>query len=167
MAEQCQIHLAQATASNSPCRRYSIILEELRSESRKESSSSLDDQATQPIHPDPSARMEPQNLRVGAIGSPAINTAVSLPYTSPHLAQTPVSVNSSLSVETRNPFMNWQTSDWLEIDASVSGSRACSADMDARVVATSADHACHQAYGMIPGYSLNPNVQWYGGGSGQ
>jgi hypothetical protein len=166
IAEQCQIHLAQATASNSPCRRYSIILEELRSESRKESSSSLDDQTPQIHHPDPSTRMDPQNLRVGAIGSPAINTAVSLPYTSPHLAQTPVSVNSSLSVETRNPFMNWQTSDWLEIDASVSGSRACSADMDARVVATSADHACHQAYGMIPGYSLNPNVQWYGGGGG-
>jgi hypothetical protein len=166
IAEQCQIHLAQATASNSPCRRYSIILEELRSESRKESSSSLDEQATQTIHPDPSTRMDPQNLRVGAIGSPAINTAVSLPYTSPHLAQTPVSVNSSLSVETRNPFMNWQTSDWLEIDASVSGPRARSADMDARVVATSADHACHQAYGMIPGYSLNPNVQWYGGNGG-
>ena len=103
----------------------------------------------------------------GVTGSPAINSAVSLPYHSPHLAQTPVSVNSSLAAETtRNPFTNWQTSDWLEIDASVSGSRACSADMDARV-ASSADIACHQAYGMIPGYSLNPNVQWYGGGGSQ
>lgn len=167
MAEQCQIHLAQATASNSPSRRYSIILEELRSESRKESSFD-EQQAAQMIHPDPATRMEAQNLHVGGVtGSPAINSAVSLPYHSPHLAQTPVSVNSSLAAETtRNPFTNWQTSDWLEIDASVSGSRACSADMDARV-ASSADIACHQAYGMIPGYSLNPNVQWYGGGGGQ
>jgi len=32
LAERCQTHLAHATASNSPSRRYSIILEELRSE---------------------------------------------------------------------------------------------------------------------------------------
>ncbi|KAH0287883.1 hypothetical protein M436DRAFT_44529 [Aureobasidium namibiae CBS 147.97] len=32
LAERCQTHLARATASNSPSRRYSIILEELRAE---------------------------------------------------------------------------------------------------------------------------------------
>lgn len=32
LAEKCQTHLARATASNSPSRRYSIILEELRAE---------------------------------------------------------------------------------------------------------------------------------------
>ncbi|KAI4719854.1 hypothetical protein E4T48_03862 [Aureobasidium sp. EXF-10727] len=32
LAERCQTHLAHATASNSPSRRYSIILEELRAE---------------------------------------------------------------------------------------------------------------------------------------
>ena len=163
MAEQCQIHLAHATASNSPSRRYSIILEELRNESRKESS--LDEQAATQATSETAARSEHQNMHAGGTTElPMLNSAVSLPYTSPHLAQTPVSMNSTLPAETRNPFMNWQTSDWLEIDASVSSSRACSADMDARV-ATSADVAC-QAYGIIPGYSLNPNVQWYGGGSG-
>ncbi|KAK4096413.1 hypothetical protein N658DRAFT_489973 [Parathielavia hyrcaniae] len=34
LAERCQTHLAQATATNSPSRRYAIILEELRSEAQ-------------------------------------------------------------------------------------------------------------------------------------
>jgi len=163
MAEQCQIHLAQATVSNSPSRRYSIILEELRSDSRK--GSLLDDQAAAQAPPETATRLDTQNLHVGGTTElTTLNSAVSMPYTSPHLAQTPVPVTSALPAESRNPFMNWQTSDWLEIDASVSGSRACSADMNGRV-ATHADVAC-QAYGVIPGYSLNPNVQWYGGGPG-
>ena len=36
LAEQCQLHLAQATASNSPSRRYAIILEKLRHEALRE-----------------------------------------------------------------------------------------------------------------------------------
>ena len=37
LAERCQTHLAQATATNSPSRRYAIILEELRSEAQRRS----------------------------------------------------------------------------------------------------------------------------------
>ncbi|KAG7286014.1 hypothetical protein NEMBOFW57_008311 [Staphylotrichum longicolle] len=36
LAERCQMHLAQATATNSPSRRYAIILEELRSEAQQQ-----------------------------------------------------------------------------------------------------------------------------------
>jgi hypothetical protein len=37
LVERCQTHLAQATATNSPSRRYAIILEELRSEAQRRS----------------------------------------------------------------------------------------------------------------------------------
>jgi hypothetical protein len=47
-----------------------------------------------------------------------MNAAVSLPFTSPSLVQT--NIEAPVPQETRNPFMNWQTSDWLEVDASVS-----------------------------------------------
>ncbi|KAK4150501.1 activator of stress genes 5 [Chaetomidium leptoderma] len=41
LAERCQMHLAQATATNSPSRRYAIILEELRSEAQRQSGRDL------------------------------------------------------------------------------------------------------------------------------
>jgi hypothetical protein len=49
------------------------------------------------------------------------NTAVSLPFSSPNLVQT--NIDAANPQEIRNPFMNWQTSDWLEIDASVSSAQ--------------------------------------------
>ena len=111
LAEQCQVHLAQATAMNSPSRRYSIILEELRNDSRKEFSPGV-----QEIHQMPP--LDPQTVTIGITQLPSSNTAVSMPYTSPNLAQT--NVETAIPQDPRNPFMNWQTSDWLEIDASVS-----------------------------------------------
>ena len=118
LAEQCQVHLAQATAMNSPSRRYSIILEELRNDSRKEFPVEV-----QEVHQLPP--LDPQNVPIGMTQLPSSNTAVSMPYTSPHLAQT--NVEAAIPQETRNPFMNWQTSDWLEIDASVSSAHSAHA----------------------------------------
>lgn len=112
LAEQCEVHLAQATATNSPSRRYSIILEELRNESRKEFNGEA--LGTPPV----GAQSMP---KIGATDLPAINTATSMPFTSPSMPQTnvPTAVPTAVPVGPRNPFMNWQTSDWLEIDASV------------------------------------------------
>jgi hypothetical protein len=110
LAEQCQVYLAQATATNSPSRRYSIILEELRSDSMKESPYMPE------VHQLP--QIEPQEIPMGTPQMPMNSTAVSLPFSSPNLVQT--NIDATNPQEIRNPFMNWQTSDWLEIDASVS-----------------------------------------------
>lgn len=146
LAEQCQVHLAQATATNSPSRRYSIILEELRSESRKEFISD--------VHESPQVGL--QNIPTqGAAESPAFSAATSMPFTSPSMHQTNVP-QTAVPVGARNPFMDWQTSDWLEIDASVSIPRSSRRSGEEVLM-----HL--QAYGVIPGFSLSPNLQWYGG----
>lgn len=111
LSEQCQVYLAQATATNSPSRRYSIILEELRSESLKESPYGMPEMHHMP-------QIDPQDFAMGTPQMPMNNSAVSLPFSSPNLVQTNIETTSPQ--EMRNPFMNWQTSDWLEIDASVS-----------------------------------------------
>lgn len=149
LAEQCQVYLAQATATNSPSRRYSIILEELRSESRRECFHDgpeiprLDvihhtSPHEMPIH---TAQLQPTNP----------NTSVSLPFSSPNLVQTNIEAPMPHQ-EMRNPFMNWQTSDWLEIDASVSNPAVA-----ARNLVPSHDDA-EQAV-----LTLNPGV-WYNSG---
>jgi hypothetical protein len=111
LAEQCQVYLAQATATNSPSRRYSIILEELRSESQKECPCNVGE-----VHHMP--HLESHEVAVGGSQIQPNNAVVSLPFTSPSLVQT--DIEAPIPQEVRNPFMNWQTSDWLEIDASVS-----------------------------------------------
>lgn len=120
LAEQCQVYLAQATATNSPSRRYSIILEELRSESQKEFPCNV-----QEVHQMP--HLESHDLPLGATQIQPNNAAVSIPFSSPSLVQT--HTEAPMPQETRNPFMNWQTSDWLEIDASVSSAHyGCDAE---------------------------------------
>jgi hypothetical protein len=63
-------------------------------------------------------QIEPQEIPMGTPQMPMNSTAVSLPFSSPNLVQT--NIDTTNPQEIRNPFMNWQTSDWLEIDASVS-----------------------------------------------
>jgi hypothetical protein len=121
LSEQCQVYLAQATATNSPSRRYSIILEELRSESLKEYPYSMPEMHQMP-------QIEPQEIPMATPQMP-MNSAVSLPFSSPSLVQT--NIETSNPQEIKNPFMNWQTSDWLEIDASVSPERyMCAAEQE-------------------------------------
>jgi hypothetical protein len=109
LAERCQIHLANATATNSPSRRYSIILEELKSEA---------------------IAQRPADSRVVDLNNQAGNTcldnstamnATALPasnaYDTSDIIQAGLEVGSS--GDGYNPFMDWQTSDWLELDASV------------------------------------------------
>ncbi|KAM0717893.1 hypothetical protein Q7P37_006225 [Cladosporium fusiforme] len=117
LAERCQTHLAQATARNSSSRRYSMILEELRSESRKQGPPDSRD-----VQVDgPAAGMDSTNgLAVNDAGLPG------------GFGQGGLSNN--MPEEFQNPFMDWQTSDWLDLDAS--------------------------AYGVIPGFS--PEFQWFG-----
>lgn len=109
LAEQCEVHLAQATASNSPSRRYSIILEELRSESMKETP-----YQTRERHSDA------QSSSAGVTASPSVSHGApptAPAFTMPNLVH---NMENSLALEARNPFLNWQATDWLDVDASVS-----------------------------------------------
>jgi hypothetical protein len=109
LAERCQIHLANATATNSPSRRYSIILEELRSEATTQ---------------------RPADNRVVNLNNQGVNNclgnatamdeaALTVPnaYDTSDIMQAGLADN--ISGDGYNPFMDWQTSDWLELDASV------------------------------------------------
>ena len=108
-AESCLQHLAQATASNSPSRRYSIILQELRTEAKRKtaipnreqvlaSSNVVNGGVPPPLDGD---AMQEQDLQSWQplFGSP-------MDMTTPGL---------------QNFLDDWQTTDWLDLDASAFG----------------------------------------------
>jgi len=111
LAGRCQVHLAQATATNSPSRRYSIILEELGGMSANQSSINT-------------GRHKPQTQLRGAGGATsaaadeAAALALSQTFDSGGFAQGALGIE--MSVQHQDPFMHWQASDWLDLDASVS-----------------------------------------------
>ncbi|KAH7135336.1 fungal-specific transcription factor domain-containing protein [Dendryphion nanum] len=106
LAERCLNHLAQATASNSPSRRYSIILQELRTEAKRKTARRSNDhvpltsgstqRAEAPSIPPNTSLLSQQSIWEPMFGSP-IDTAV------PGLS---------------NFLDNWQTTDWLDLDSS-------------------------------------------------
>ncbi|PIA99993.1 Activator of stress proteins 1 [Cercospora beticola] len=121
-------HLAQATATNSPSRRYSIILEELQSQvlvqrSSNTRRSSKIDNANVPIALAGAIESGETNNDMRASTLMADVTVHDLPQSGD---------TDFMSDGLHDPFMDWQTSDWLELDAS--------------------------AYGVIPG--LSPDFQW-------
>ncbi|KAH6866754.1 fungal-specific transcription factor domain-containing protein [Alternaria rosae] len=105
-AESCLQHLAQATASNSPSRRYSIILQELRTEAKRKtaiphreqvlaSSATANGGVPPPLDGDVIQEPDLQNWQP-LFGSP-------MDMTTPGL---------------QNFLDDWQTTDWLDLDAS-------------------------------------------------
>ena len=108
-AESCLQHLAQATASNSPSRRYSIILQELRTEAKRKTAIPH----REPV-PASSAAVNggnPPPLDVDAIQEPDLQNWQPL-FGSPMDMTTP---------GLQNFLDDWQTSDWLDLDASAFG----------------------------------------------
>lgn len=112
LAERCQNHLAQATAADSPSRRYSIILEELRLEARQGSMRQYT-AAFQPMAEGADA-MQPEYVQQND------STALSMDLGNvfPHQGET-----SFLSMQ--NPLNEWQATDWLDLDSSVSSTLVC------------------------------------------
>ena len=109
LAERCQIHLANATATNSPSRRYSIILEELKSEAT----------AQRPAD-NRLADLNGQGRNTCLDNATALDAAglqASNAYDTSDIMQ--AGLADGTSGDGYNPFMDWQTSDWLELDASV------------------------------------------------
>jgi len=109
LADRCQNHLAMATASNSPSRRYSVIVQELRRTVNHQRGS--DTSFTAPTD-DPS--MISANIS-GQLNESGNSSSITYPATS---------IGSAFDANTidglYSPFTDWQTSDWLDLDASVS-----------------------------------------------
>lgn len=105
LAERCLTHLAQATASDAPSRRYSIILQELRTEAKRKTTKRPPDS----LLPIPNAT-ELNGNRLPTIQS----------MTSPSQVWEPA-FGSPLGTEipTMADFLDdWHTTDWLELDSS-------------------------------------------------
>jgi hypothetical protein len=110
LAERCHTHLSHATASNSPSRRYSIILEELRTEMQKRHDRVARLQVVS------TNKAYPENWEVHPdieLGSWQQVTASDATQSNDVLGRTP---NTDL-VSWLN---EWQSTDWLDLDASVS-----------------------------------------------
>lgn len=110
LAERCHTHLAVATASNSPSRKYSIVLEELRTELQARSDRAA---RARPVEPDfQSAHASPDHSsiqQVRDIQHPAAGDIQSGDV----LSLTP-------NTDVASWLNEWQSTDWLDLDASVS-----------------------------------------------
>ena len=112
-AERCLSHLAQATATNSPSRKYSIILQELRAEAKRKTSRHL--------------QRHNSTSRASAMGNSTASGAANdgPPSTTCHVPQSwPAFFESPIDTTTpglQNFLDEWQTTDWLHLDSSAFG----------------------------------------------
>lgn len=113
-AENCLQHLARATASNSPSRRYSIILQELRAEAKRKTAVPAQDYIT------PSSAVtvagNPMILPVEVVnGSDSSNPTLQMwqPLFGSPMNMTTPGLQDFLD--------DWQTTDWLDLDSSAFG----------------------------------------------
>jgi hypothetical protein len=158
LAERCQTHLAQATATNSPSRRYAIILEELRAEAQRRSGRGgvmagtagrpHGVSMTAPIDHSPVLRgnehAQPFSENVGDIDvngfPPAMLDSV-----------------EGFGALPGNPiFETWNMTDWLELDSSVS---FCGLLLRLLLLTT---YASFQAFGPYIGFDEN-SIPWLPG----
>lgn len=107
LAEKCHAHLARATAADSPGRRYSVILEELRTEAKLHSDRCTRDRSSQLLQREATAAL-PEYMRNNATSGTALFGA------SEH------SGIESDQLSMNNILEEWQTNDWLDLDSSVS-----------------------------------------------
>lgn len=113
-AENCLQHLARATASNSPSRRYSIILQELRAEAKRKTAV-----PTQEYLPPSSATTvagNPITLPIEAVNDPDPSN--------PTLQMWQPLFGSPMDMTTpglKDFLDDWQTTDWLDLDSSAFG----------------------------------------------
>lgn len=136
LAERCQTHLAQATATNSPSRRYAIILEELRSEAQRRSgrgvvastgglqpssmatttvvAAATAEKGDQIGHtPVTQGEQQGQDTHVGDVGVQGFQPAIL------------GSADAFDSLPESSVFQAWDMTDWLELDSSVGHSSLC------------------------------------------
>lgn len=135
LARRCQTHLAQATATNLPSRRYSIILEELGGMSGKQDPTGSRNSGN-----------ETQLADINEANAAAVDEAI---VAVSHVVDTAAfAEGDSMSAHLQDPFLHWQASDWLDLDASVS----------TKFHEPFCSNPGMQAYGLIPG--LSPDFNW-------
>lgn len=111
-AERCLNHLAQATAYNSPSRRYSIILQELRTEAKRKTAKRLQAVAQRQAVSQSANITERHGNQISTANMPDMLDANGAHW-SPLLRSPAESVNNFLD--------GWQTTDWLDLDSSAFG----------------------------------------------
>ncbi|KAF2993876.1 hypothetical protein E8E13_001744 [Curvularia kusanoi] len=114
-AEKCLSHLAQATATNSPSRKYSIILQELRTEAKRKTARAMQEPTRMPDslasvtlssnemsgQVDVSGQQTRQDMMASQLWQPLFGSPV------------------DTSTPGLQDFLNdWQTTDWLDLDSS-------------------------------------------------
>lgn len=109
LAERCQLHLAHATASNSPSRRYSIILQELRQEAQNCSTRSLQCNVASESQTD-----LPATYGIQPVNKQGTADITDLEQQVLFQDSTFANFNSMQGI-----LDGWQTADWLDIDSLV------------------------------------------------
>lgn len=107
LAERCHVHLGKATAMNSPSRRYSVILEELRVEA------GVSDYAVSNPRPTGIDLQQNSDLR-----SSETDCSLDEPNTIGQFIGS--ATENNLAPPFGDSFVHWQPSDWLDLDAFVS-----------------------------------------------
>ncbi|CAH0045129.1 unnamed protein product [Clonostachys solani] len=100
LAEKCQQHLALATASNSPSRRYAVILEEFRSAATSQQTR---------LEIDPALHNPIETVECGTVDGQLGAQPTHLEVVGP-VGETPMLDFDLLD--------SWQTTDWLQLDSS-------------------------------------------------
>jgi hypothetical protein len=118
-AERCLQHLAQATAANSPSRKYSIILQELRAEAKRKTGKSAQG-FTSSMNVSANTNIDGVSSSSSVHGIPSstglVHTdAAAVPLWHP-LLSSPTDYTTPPGVV--NFFDDWQTTDWLDLDSS-------------------------------------------------
>jgi hypothetical protein len=118
-AERCLGHLAQATASNSPSRKYSIILQELRAEAKKKTAR----QVLERTQSDAAAMAATSYTPANATG---LSTIANITSTNTDIVQQTWQPLFGSPIDTTTPGLqnfldDWQTTDWLHLDSSAFG----------------------------------------------
>ncbi|KAK2028381.1 fungal-specific transcription factor domain-containing protein [Colletotrichum zoysiae] len=131
LAERCQTHLAHATASNSPSRRYAVILEEFRTESlgrtaRKSQAPAAQQQQQPPQQAPALSRQQSHESRgaaVTAVDGQAFDTAYAAAEDDDDDGPGQVELVSQGDAGLLGFGLldEWETTDWLELDSSAFG----------------------------------------------
>lgn len=117
-AERCLQHLAQATATNSPSRKYSIILQELRAEAKRKTVRPVQEQAHVATVPSISTAVS-NNDRPEALHENLQNLTSHEPDAAMQMWQPLFGSPIDTATPGLQNFMDdWQTTDWLHLDSS-------------------------------------------------
>lgn len=120
LAERCYGHLAQATAEDSPSRRYSVILEELRTEARSDIGRGQlpnSNGAVSTIHDESDVTVYQQSISTVTGNAHAVDYVGTSDGSSMYLDRDAIGHIDSGVIPTL--FDEWQTTDWLDLDSLV------------------------------------------------